>query len=125
MELSQLLIGLLGKTLNMSEEQITSELYNEDEPDKLKENALDLLLAKDQERVNSFEKKRKDENQQQYDRGIRETSEKWEKDLRTKFGLSDTDKTGDELVALAVEKIGTGGGGDFTDEDVKKHPHRS
>lgn len=121
--MEQILLGLLGKTLNMTEEQIKSLLYKEDgEENELKDDALQLLLQKDADRITQIKDANKAGRDDQYKRGQRETAEKWESDIREAFGLS-SDLTGSDLIAKAKEtKIEGSGNGEITDDQVKSHP---
>lgn len=115
-------MGLLTKTLNMSEDEIKSLIYKEDTDNELKDDALQLLLDQDAERISKIKEANKSSRDDQYKRGQRETAEKWEKDIRTTFGIED-DLTGDELLAKVVEIKAEGSGdGDLTDDKVKAHP---
>src|SRR3982751_3139434 len=58
-----------------------------------------------------------------YAKAKKEEREKFEAEIREKFGI-DTDKNGIELIeALVAEKSGAaGGGGDLNEEKVEAHP---
>ena len=118
----ELLMGLLTKTLNMSEDDIKSVIIKEGSEDELKDDALTLLLAKDAERISLIKEKSKGDSDSQYKRGQRETAEKFENSIKTTFGIED-DLNGNDLIAKAKE-LNTGGSGDgkLTDDDVKAHP---
>lgn len=94
----KLLVGFLVKTLNMTEEQITSLLYK-DEGDELKEGALEAVLSKDADRIKalSSDDDVKDKIDNAYARGRKETAKEFEKGLKDKFDI-DSDLKGNELI---------------------------
>ena len=110
MDLKELLIAYLGKSLNRPAEQLADLLFEtSDEGETLKGDALNALLALDAERVQKI----KPDTKQYFDNGYKkaqsEVMERVEKSLRERFNV-DTDKqlTGDALLdainaAMATE----------------------
>jgi len=119
----EILLGLLTKTLNLSEDEIKSLILKEDSEDELKEDVVQILLAKDADRISQIKSKHTDESQNQYKRGIRETAEKFENDIKRIFGI-ESDLQGEELLAEVKSKLpeGSGEGDELTDDKVKAHP---
>lgn len=120
----QILVGLLAKTLNKPEDEIKSLILKEDS-EELKPDALSIMLDLDASRMSTLVEAHKKEKADQYARALKEVSKDWEKKIKDQFSL-ETDKTGDELIAEAVQSKASGGGdgdGDeLTDEKVKSHP---
>ncbi len=110
MDLKELLIAYLGKSLNRPAEQLADLLFEtSDEGETLKGDALNALLALDAERVQKI----KPDTKQYFDNGYKkaqsEVMERVEKSLRERFNV-DPDKqlTGDALLdainaAMATE----------------------
>ena len=124
METLEFLLAYLSKTHNKTEDEIKSLILKSDDSGELKDDYLSAVLQLDQERVANFEEEKRTAKKEQYDRAKREVSTEWEGKIKTKFGLSDTDKIGDELLdeAVATKPDGGGKGDKLTDDDVKKHP---
>lgn len=121
--LFNILLGLLAKTLNMPEDEIKSRIYKEDS-EELKDDALQVALDLDAERISRIKETHKTEKADQYARAKKEVSSDWEKKIKAQFNL-ETDKIGDELIAEAVQKVSSGDGdgdGELTDDKVKAHP---
>lgn len=120
----EILVGLLAKTLNKPEDEIKSLILKEDS-EELKDDALSILLDLDADRMTALVEKHKKEKADQYARALKEVSKDWEKKIKEQFSL-ETESTGDDLIAEAVQKQSSGGGkGDgeeLTDEKVKSHP---
>ena len=59
--MESILTGFMSKTLNLTNEQLSEMLYNtgEDGEKSLKDNAIDVLLQADAERVNKLKDKRR------------------------------------------------------------------
>ncbi len=118
----ELLVGLLTKTLNMSEDDLKAIILKEGTEDELNEDALSSLLEKDASRISAIKEANKGSRDDQYKRGLKEAANRIEGELRDAFGL-DEELTGAELIAKAKE-INPGGTGDgkLTDDKVKAHP---
>jgi len=121
-----LLFGVLAKTLNKSEQELTDLLYKKaDDSDEiiLKDDALDLALNLDEQRVKNIQANVKPDKKtldDQYSRGKKETMEAFEKEVREKYSL-ESDKIGIELIEEAVSsQVKTKP--KLTDDEVKKHP---
>lgn len=97
MELKDFTIGVLVKSLNMTEAEVSS-LFNED--GSIKDDAPDIIQNRHAESVKAARDKQKKEREDQLARGRRETGEEWEKRLKA-AGVELEGATGDE----AVEKL--------------------
>ena len=117
----QLMMGLLTKTLNMSEDDLKAIILKEGSEDELNEDALQQLLSKDADRITAIKDANKGSRDDQYKRGLKESAERIEDAIRTAFGL-DNDLIGDDLIAAAKEATSNGSGEGMTSDDVKKHP---
>jgi hypothetical protein len=115
----ELLLGFIGKSLNLPEDGVTSLIYNDDGTE-LKEDALTTLLGKQQHLV----KKWKDDSskfQQGIAKGKSDAMKELEETLRDKFEI-DSERKGAELVDDIVESVRTKAGSkEVTDDDVKRH----
>lgn len=117
-----MLVGLLTKTLNMSEDDLKAIILKEGSEDELNEDALQTLLTKDAERIALIKDANKGGRDDQYKRGLKDAAERVEAAIRNTFGLAD-DLTGDELIAKAKESSPKGSGdGQMTDDEIKAHP---
>jgi len=123
----KLLFGVLTKTLNKSEQEMTDLLYQKaDDSDEivLKEGALEEILALDVQRVKTIQAGVKPDEKilkDQYSRGKKEALEGIEKEVRGKYSL-ESDKTGIELISEAVDSQKKQKPEKLTDDEVKKHP---
>jgi len=126
MELNDLLFGVLTKTLNKSEEEISALLYTKAEDSDeliLKDDALELVLDADVSRVDKIKKSVKPDPEalkSQYSRGLKEAMENYEKELRETYS-SASDAQGLDLVKAIINSE-TKNKSKLTDDDVKKHP---
>lgn len=124
-KLKELLFGVLTKTLNKSEQEITDLLYQKAEDSDeliLKDGALEETLDIDASRVKTIQanvKPSKKTLDDQYSRGKKESLTEFEKEVREKYGL-ETEKQGIELIELAVNSQ-VKSKPKLTDDDVKKH----
>ncbi len=117
-----LLLGLLTKTLNMSEDDLKAVILKEGSEDELNEDALQSLLTKDADRIKAIKDGYTESKDNQYKRGLKEGAEKIEGTLKEKFGIEE-DLTGEDLIAKAVETLsGRSGEGEMSESDVKTHP---
>lgn len=123
-----LLFGLLTKAYTRSEQELTDLLYKKaDDSDEmiLRDDALDLLLDIDVQRVQNIQANTKPDKKildDQYSRGKRETMEGFEKEVREKYSL-DSEKTGIELIdEVITSQTKQTKPKEITVEDVKKHP---
>lgn len=117
-ELKEVFTGLLSTAYQMDETGVAS-LYNED--GSLKDDALQTILSKDSERVTALKGDSKKIAEDQYSRGKREQATALENDLKSVFGIKDSDKKGKELIEAARDLI-IANSGKVSDELVKKHP---
>lgn len=120
----EILIGLLTKTLNRSEQEVIELLYQKDDKDELilKDGAVDAVLELDSARVENIKKNApvpKERLDNEYKRGRKEGLKELEGTVKEKYSI-DSEKLGieliDELLADKSKKI------KITDDDVKKHP---
>jgi len=121
--MENILIGVLTKTLNKSEQELSELLYQTDGDEKvLKESAVDDILALDAKRVENIKKNAPadpERLQNEYKRGQKESMEKIEKTLKETYSF-DSEKQGIELIdaLLSSQRKQT----KMSDDDVKKHP---
>lgn len=107
--MKEFILGLLTKTLNRSDEEISELLYQKtDDGEALKEDALDVALNLFEQKVTKIkddakvdEKKLRDEG---YKRAQKEVMGTFEAELKEKYDL-DTDLTGAELVEEVISKF--------------------
>jgi hypothetical protein len=114
----EVLTGLLSTSYKLDEGSL-SELKEAD--GSWKDDALDVLTRKDQERVTALKGDVEKQLGERYSRGKREALEALEKQLRDEFGIKETNVQGVDLVksivaakAKALETL--------PDEKVKAHP---
>jgi len=121
MDEKDLLKSLVGKTLNMPDDEIAS-IYTED--GKLKDDALDLLVNKDADRIKALKDAHKDELTKVHDKGYKkaqaESLSNFEKELREEFQITDSTAKGKELVKEILSKMAKDT--HLTEEQVKLHP---
>ena len=121
--MTNLLIGLLTKTLNKSEQEITDLLYQKEGDELvLKAGVLDEILALDSVRVKSIKDNApvpKDRLDNEYKRGQKESMEGIEKALKEKYSF-DSEKKGIELIDEVLSKQSKAS--KLSDDEVKKHP---
>jgi hypothetical protein len=93
-----LLMSVMSKTLNLTNEQLTDMLYESGESGekKLKENAADVLINADAERVTKLKEAKKDHLDNFHKKGYSEAMQKLESDFFDKTGYK-SDKKGLEL----------------------------
>jgi len=126
MEIKDLLYGVLTKTLNMTDEEVSALLYTDAEDSEelvLKDDALKLVLDADVSRVDKIRKAVKPDPERlknEYKRGAKETMEGFENDVRDYF-KADIDAKGLDLIK-AIHNEATKSKKSLTDDDVKKHP---
>ena len=123
MEEKTILFGVLTKTLNRSEQEITDLLYQQEGDElKLKDDVLDEILSLDSVRVENIKKNApvpKDRLDNEYKRAEKETMTRFEKSLKDKYSV-ESDKEGVELVDSIISAKAKPG--KLSDDDVKKHP---
>ncbi|RKX64674.1 MAG: hypothetical protein DRP42_05990 [Tenericutes bacterium] len=122
----ELLMGVLTKSFNKTEDELAEIMYDKGEDDKLvmKEDALEALLAIDETRIKRIREDVSGDATKKFDDGYKKAQKevltKFEKDLKTKFGI-ESDKSGLELVAEWGESLNKGDG-TITLEKIKTHP---
>ena len=99
----ELLLSHLSKTLNQDTEQLTSLLYNE-EGTELKENALDLVLAEDQKRIQKLKTTDGPSYDDGHKRGKKEVGQQYDKAIKTIFGV-DSELKGNELIEFVQAEV--------------------
>ena len=131
--MKELIIKFLAKSLNKSEEQVAALLYKKAEDgegltEDLQDNALDILLGLDADRVAAL-KGDIDKTKifdEAHKKATKEQREKLEKAIVKKYGVEQQD--GQDFLALVDLAISSAvesaepGDGKVTDETVKKHP---
>lgn len=128
--MEELLIAFMSKTLNMDNESVAELLYKKSDDGKitkeLNPDALNGFLAKDAERIAKVKPagKSKDAKETDFDNGYKaaekKISEKWEKQLREEFGITDAEAKGDKLITLA--KTTAAEAKPLENDKVKVHP---
>lgn len=121
MDQKESLLYLATKQFNLTEDEAKTLLF---EGDELKENAVDLLLDKDKERI----QKLKDERTAKYNEGY-QTAEKKLKSHAEETFKKLTGYTGEETTFDAMfekwhaeEKKKLSGKKEITEDDIKRHP---
>lgn len=123
MDEKTILMGVLTKTLNRSEQEVTDLLYQQEGDElKLKDDAMDDILSLDSVRVENIKKNApvpQERLENEYKRGQKEALTKMEKSLKEKYSV-ESDKEGVELVDSIITAKSKPG--KLSDDDVKKHP---
>jgi len=120
------LMGLLTKTLNKSDEELSKLLYQKGENKDeliLKEDALTTLIAEEEKRIDRIKEGIKpdpDALDNQYKRGQKETSEKFEKEFKKKFEF-ESEEQGLDLISSFIEGMKKTKS-ELTDEKFKLDP---
>lgn len=131
MNINEIMLAYLAKQLGITEDAAAELLYKPSEEDEnkkvLREDALQTLLAKDQERVTAIKSTAVDKTQiydEAYADAKKKVLGKAEKALAKKYGIEGEDFKLDTLVADIVTKQTEGlkGDGQLTEDAVKKHP---
>lgn len=117
-----ILIGVLTKTLNKSEQEVAELLYQKEGDElKLKEGAVDDILSLDSVRVDNIKKNApidKDRLNNEYSRGKKEALSELENSLKEKHSV-ESDLKGIELIdSILASKSNV----KLSDDEVKKHP---
>jgi hypothetical protein len=117
-----LLVGLLTKQMNKTEDEVTALLYDKDgENLKLKDGVADTLYSFDAERVNKLKAAQTEKFNDGYKKAQGEILTKYEQQIREKYGVQ-TDKTGVDLIEdIIAAKAPARSAAKLTDDDVKKH----
>jgi len=114
----------LGKAFNKTPEELSELLYTKSEDSDelvLKEDALDLLVDMDVQKVQNIKgsvKPDKDTLQQINDAALKKSREDFEKKIKAQYGLEDSTAQGLQLVQQAVESASSC---DISDDTVKQH----
>lgn len=105
--MEELLLGYLGKTLNMPAEQLAELLYKKSDDGTattdLAEDALSKILALDAERVQKMKPNTKEYFDNGYKKAQGEVSAQMEKMLRAKFGIDAEGQLQGEALADAIK----------------------
>lgn len=126
MDEKTLLTGVLTKTLNMTDEEVSELLYqkSEDSDDiTLKDESLDLILDRDVKRIDNVKKNIKPDKTRlegEYSRGVKESMEKFEQQLKQKYGI-ESSAQGLDLVQEAIDTVSECNL-EITEDRVKAHP---
>ena len=101
--MENILTGFLSKTLNLTNEQLSEMLYNTDEKGEqsLKENAIDVLLQADADRVNKLKDKSKEQLDNFHKKGYSEALSKLESDFISTTGHKSEKKGVDLFIEYA------------------------
>lgn len=118
-----ILTAYLGVTLALPSDKIAATLYKTADDgtitDEIQEGAIEALKALDKERISKV----KPDTKQFFDNGYKkaqaEISEQFEKMIRDKMGVEDTDLKGEQLLIAGLEKVAKP---KLEDEKVKLHP---
>lgn len=130
--MEEIIIAYLVTTLNMTAEQVAELLYEKSDDEKapkvVNKQALELLKAKDIDRVKALEanaikgdaaKKKFDDG---HKAGMEDAMKKMEKHLKETYGV-ESDKKGVELLDFAVSKVKADTSKEsLTEDKVKIHP---
>ncbi len=119
-ELKKIYHAFLAKTLNLTEAEVASLLYANDDGTEIKPDALAQLIAKDATRVERFKTERQTFFDNGYKKAQKEALTSIEKELKEKFALA-SDKQGVELVEEIVSTA-LGKGVQMDEDKVKVHP---
>lgn len=121
MDEKELLSSLVGKTLNLPNEEISALLYGED--GTIKPEALDELLTRDAGRIKTLKDEHEKELTKIHDKGYKkaqaESLSKFEAELKEEFQIQ-ADLKGKDLVKEIVSKMAKDTS--LTEEQVKRHP---
>jgi len=121
----QLILNVFAKYFNKTDTELTELLYDkgEDEVLALKDDASTVLIDMDAEKVKRIRAESKGDPTKKFDEGYnkakKEVLEKFEKDVRDKFGM-DSDKRGLDLIAEFGESMNSGN--KITLEKIKTNP---
>lgn len=122
--MKELLLGFLGKTLNMPDESVAEKLFKKSDDgkilDELDENALQTLLDLDANRVKTLRESinTKEFFDNGYGKGKKEALELLEKQIREQFKVDST-RQGLDLINDVIAKTGKA---QIEDDKVKLHP---
>lgn len=125
MKLKKFLVGLLGSTLKMPEDEVAS-LLNEDEKlkdaleaDTIKDTALDVVSKKNADHIAALKAKEQENWDNKHGKLKKEILNSYEKEIREEYGI-DSDAKGKELIKKIVEL--NKGDGSIDEAKVKAHP---
>jgi hypothetical protein len=110
MDLKNLIVGVIGQTLNKPTEEVSKLLYKEDSngklTDELREDALQLVSTKISEHIQTVKASGGDETKARnegHQRGKKEAMEEFESVIRKEFGIgSDVKQQGAELLRTGI-----------------------
>jgi hypothetical protein len=119
-----LMMGVLTKFFNKTEDEISDLIYGKDGEDVvLKEDAAEALISLDEARVKRLRDESGEGATKKFDEGYKKAQKevltRFEKDIREKFGV-ESDKSGIDLVADVVS--GASKGDKITLDKIKTHP---
>lgn len=119
--MSELIKSLVGKTLNLSDEQVASYLYEEDGT-TIKADAIDKFIEIDAQRIKALKESHKADLTAMHDRAYSEAKgevlTKYEKQLQAELGF-ESDAKGIDLIKDAIAKFAKT---EIDEEKVKLHP---
>lgn len=103
--MKDILFGFLSKTLNMDADRLAEHLYKKADDgtltEEIAEGALTELLRLDAERVGKLKPDTKTIFDNGYKKAEKEIAERWEAQIREKFGLRDAQVQGEALIEAA------------------------
>lgn len=123
----KLILGVLGTLFKMPEVEVAELLKKSDGSEEFDEDkALQLIIDKDKTRIQALTDGSKGKFDDGYKKGQKESMEKLEKALRTKYGIEE-ELQGEELVeailtSKMVEVQKQSGKKDLTEDEIKKLP---
>ena len=122
--MDKLLEGFLAKTMNKTPEELSELLEQKAEDSEevnLKENALDLLLEQDVQRVNNLKSSVKPDSntlKEINDRAMSKVMDDFEKKLKARYSIESASK-GLELVQEIIDQVSDC---DISEDKIKQHP---
>jgi hypothetical protein len=125
MEIKDILIGVLTKTLNQTPDELEELIFNKPQDGAeatIKDDAVDLIISFDSTRVENIKKNVTPDPkllEGQYSRGKKEALTTFEKELKEQYAL-DGELQGTELVNAIVDKVKVKP--KLTEDEVKTHP---
>ena len=120
--MEDILTAFIAKTLNIAQEQV-AELVKTDDNKSIKDNALQLLLDKDVDRITSLKLKSSDDGKT-FDNGYKkaqsEVLSNFEDDIKKKYEITTEAKGSDLIQEIINGKIKNVDKKEVTDDDIKR-----
>jgi hypothetical protein len=125
----KLILGVLSTLFKMPELVVAEALQKSDGSEEFDEDkALKLIIDKDKDRIATIKAEGSTKWDDAYKSAEKKVRSKFEKQLKDRFDIEDTDLQGDELldkVAETLEEKSKSTGkkpAEMTEDDIKKHP---